>query len=115
MGRDPLSYEHPITGEDLSRALVAIAADDGGCWRGAPVALADRLIHRFDIGHQPITVADLAEILLFLRSLLALADARRFVALGGAAGVSIETQEIHGRRTDIIVLTMGAADEEAAP
>lgn len=111
-----MSYDHPITDVDLRRALVAIADDGGGSWRGTPVAFADRLMHRFDLSHQPVTVADLATVLLFfLRSILTLTTEGRFAVLGGAAAISIETQEIAGRATDLVVVTLVSTPEEVSP
>lgn len=111
-----MSHTHPIPDDDLRQAIVAIAADAGGCWRGSPVAFADRLIHRFDLTHQPVTVADLVTVLVVLRSALALAGGEPFSALGGAATISIETIDVGGP-TDVVVVALGgpSGDAEVAP
>lgn len=110
-----MSHDHPITDEDVRNALVSIAATAGGRWRGTPVSFADRLVHHFDLTHQPVTVADLATILVLLRSLIALAGDAPFSVFDGTAAISIETQEIDGRQTDLVVITLVSTTEEAAP
>lgn len=100
-----MSTARPVTDDDLRGAVAAIAAEAGGVWRGSAVAFADRLLHRFDLTHQPVTIADCAGVLAFLRGAFGLIRDGGGPIVGPIT-ISLEVETVAGREIDIVVVTM---------